>query len=244
MLVITGDVHHRIGSGHQMSGFPDEHLYSETYLKILKKHKLKSTLFVTGKELEAHPGFWKRIHKKYPVEIGGHTYAAWDYHIFGQGFLFKKLFGTPYGPMFIQKNDIHRCLKAFKSLGFKLDSWRTHEYAGNHVTHRILLEAGIRVISDTVALGRTINPAQGPLSLPINTLPDHDYLSHGTQKGLSSAEYRQRLVEQLESLEKKKSHQVLLLHPVCMATDGFSLLRDLCQTFAGYKTAYCSELVQ
>jgi Polysaccharide deacetylase len=180
MIFLTGDVHH-------MSLNAPDHDYSNIteveaavkYAKIAGKHGIKVTLFLTGKCFVEEPGSVKELLKFDNVEIGGHTWNAFRFRPFH--YISRMVLGSFYGPRFYQRWDIEKTLNVIEDrTGNKCRSWRGHAYHGDSITEELLAKKGVKVISNEVypeAKIRVLN--NGLISLPINTLPDHEHIYHG-----------------------------------------------------------------
>lgn len=247
MVVITGDVHHMSMNGsdqrHMSESEPE---LARRYVDILAKADLKVTLFVTGKAAKEEPGVFRDLMTTDAVEIGGHTYSAfqprWLY-----SWLFGRAFGTRWGPRAFQNWEIQRTRGVFQSvLGIDIHSWRDHGYYRDRHTYRLLAENGIKVVSDEAGpdLVAPFGLEEGVCCLPINTLPDHDHVVHGDQRpipgqprnlntafttGLVAPKDWVRIVQrQVNEIVKKGGVATLLLHPGCMAIlDDFATLKEL-----------------
>jgi hypothetical protein len=180
MIFLTGDVHH-------MSLNDPDHDYSDIteveaavkYAKIAKKHGIKVTLFLTGKCFMEEPDNIKELLKYDNVEIGGHTWNAFRFRPFH--YISRVALGSFYGPKFYQRWDIKKTLDIIEvKTGEKCRSWRGHAYHGDSITEELLAKHEIKVVTNEVHPEAKIKELNnGLLSLPINTLPDHEHIYHG-----------------------------------------------------------------
>jgi len=219
---ITGDVHHALGH-HYLE--KKEHIFSKEYSEVISKNNSKATLFVTGKCIKNNPQHWKKIADKKNIELGGHTYYAFQpSSIF---YAYKDLFsrfGWTYGPMMYQLIDISKTVKAFKKANIKLTSWRSHAYRGDKTTGKLLPDFGIKTISELRSV-----PSRKLNNLPITCYPDdHIFLST-----LNDTEYDPdaEMKKVKQSIYKKinnKEHMVIQLHPSSMKVyDEFESLNEI-----------------
>ncbi|MHA2216760.1 MAG: polysaccharide deacetylase family protein [Candidatus Hodarchaeales archaeon] len=180
MIFLTGDVHH-------MSFDDPDHDYADIteveaavkYVKIAKKHGIKVTLFLTGKCFIEEPDKVREVLKFDNVEIGGHTWNAFQFRPWH--YISRLMLGSFYGPRFYQHWDIEKTVNVIEDTsGKKCRSWRGHAFQGDSITEELLVKHEIKVFSnevDTEARIRVLD--NGLISLPINTLPDHEHIYHG-----------------------------------------------------------------
>ena len=193
MIFVTADVHDTgLQSSDQLwlkrNKFMTEMDCAIKYAKLANEHDLPITIFVTGRVTITERNKLKKLSEFSNVEIGGHTWNAlqplWKHY------LSEKFVGSYYGSMNKQyrdisftKLDIEDCLKK------KITSWRTHAYKGDQFTFSNLAELGFQVVSDRVGPDKQIAYIKDHLfSVPINTIPDHEYVYHGY--------YTQEIMEQ------------------------------------------------
>jgi len=143
LAIITGDVHHPLSSDYYDL---NEHLFAEKYVEIVGSYDICCTLFVTGKEILSQKDLFRKFAINHSVELGGHTFNAFKHKFFHN--IYYALTGSLYGPLIYQRKDILKTLKAFKEMGIRMVSWRTHGLAGDNVTYNLLSRYGVRVVSD------------------------------------------------------------------------------------------------
>ncbi|MEP7153644.1 MAG: hypothetical protein ABI856_18230, partial [Nitrospira sp.] len=121
----------------------------------------------------------------------------------------------------------------------------------------LLDEQGIQIVSDRVTTSRTAVERVGQelLSLPINTLPDHEYVLHGTyvagRTHFAQLEERKTIQEWLETIEHQAETidqlggvTTILAHPLCMEiADGMQSFEQLCRFLSRYETRWVSEML-
>ena len=98
MIFLTGDVHHinkKELSDQQFMPITEAEA-AKKYVEIADKYGIKATLFFTGKSLVEKPKTIKDILKFKNIEIGGHTYNAYQPEIIYH--LFKKFTDSVNGP--------------------------------------------------------------------------------------------------------------------------------------------------
>ena len=229
-VCITGDVHHDLGFALDES----EASATADYIKILNKYNLKATLFVTGKCIDGNSEFWSNIPKS--IELGGHTYSAWSPMIFRKKLVhwfYNKVFGTEYGPYLYQYYDIWRTVKSFEKINIKPACWRTHGYASNENTKKILAKFGFKTISDEIAEGEKIVINKGNLiSVPINAHKDDDIPKFFIEREEGKMkEEGEKVKNSIFYLINQKEDIVAQLHPICMKVlDNFEKFEKILKT--------------
>jgi peptidoglycan/xylan/chitin deacetylase (PgdA/CDA1 family) len=226
VVCITGDVHHNNGvlespvKSFKVLTVKDdernqEYKAAEEYTEIVEDHDFTTTLFVTGKSVTQHRGFWQKLSHHPHVELGGHTYAAMPYyylHLF-----FSKVFHSYYGPYLYQKMDIKKTCQAFASIGLRPVSWRTHRYCGCGTTYKLLNEYGFKVVSDIRKRGALeVRKVHGLTHVAINTMTDDLVFPYYLKDERKKV---QRLSGRLERTLRrdiaKRRDLVINLHPIC-----------------------------
>jgi hypothetical protein len=223
---------------------------TERYLRIAGAAGLRPTLFVTGVAVEQDAASISRFAGIADCELGGHGYRALTPWLLHYG-LIKRLTGSAWLGAGEQRRDIQKTVEAFKTrLGRAPTSWRTHSYAGNRDTPRLLKNSGLNALSD-VRDPSALKPAadsSGILIVPINTLPDHESVRHPAQDasgpGTMSADgWLNAVTEQVDSVVRQGGLAVLLVHPVCMRLlDDFATFERLCAALRQYPSHQVSEL--
>lgn len=201
-VFVTGDVHHDLNMG------INEVEAAEKYVEVVRECGVKATLFVTGKCVDENQSFWRGVPEC--IELGGHTYSAWSKYVHHKKvfhWLQKKLFGCEYGCYPYQWLDIKRTVNAFKRLDVPLISWRTHGYASNATTRKILQKHDVKIISDT---------------------PDTVVGGELLEMYVDVADDRLSLDALLLSAKKiDKMSVVFNLHPSYMRLDNFKTLKSI-----------------
>ncbi len=272
MIFLTGDVHFK-----NKNLFCDQQFMSvsesgaaKKYVEIADKYGIKATLFFTGKSLVEEPKTIKDILKFKNIEIGGHTYNAYQPEILYR--LFKRF--NPPLPPFIkggrggimewwQERDIRKTLKVIKKVaGEDAISWRNHAYRYDRYTYTILKKYGIKVVSNDVS-SQKMYPERIDdtiLSLPINTTPDHEHLYHGEKKYIEGVKesygpyskgifytidrWLEVIKGEVGSIEKAGGAVTILAHPSCMeVADGMETFGKLCDFLSKHKTAFVREAI-
>lgn len=264
MIFLTGDIHFKNKNlfGDQQFMSVSESEAAKKYVEIADKYGIKATLFFTGKSLVEKPKTIKDILKFKNIEIGGHTYNAYQPEIIYH--LFKKFTDSVNGPEWWQERDIRKTLKVIKKVaGEDAISWRNHAYRYDRYTYNILKKYGIKVVSNDVS-SQKMYPERIDdtiLSLPINTTPDHEHLYHGEKKYIEGVKesygpyskgifytidrWLEVIKGEVESIEKVGGAVTILAHPSCMeVADGMETFDKLCNFLAKYKTAFVKEAVE
>ena len=255
---ITGDVHHYIGdpNSEEKAWGRIEYRCAKEYSEVLESLGARGTLFVTGKCVDEHPDVFKEISKIEGIELGGHTYHALRFSPFlsslevrGVNFgalhhyIFYLLCGSFYGPRFYQKSDILKTIEAFKKIGVRIRSWRTHCYSGNSITFSILDELGFVAVSDRKGEEFNVSKEIGNLYQITVTGP-----TDGVVKPQSdNLEYRRKFWKFLARQIKKEKSMVLQLHPKRQKMlDEFNNLRKVITTLQkeGYELLTISEVIK
>jgi len=185
LIFLTGDVHNFLGWRlDQAHGRVDEPAAATEVARLAADAGLKLTYFATGRAIIEEPAKYRAIAALGNVELGGH---GWD--------SFKNrnmrtalwcLFGSRYGPRPYQKHELDKTVRAFRRhLGFVPKVWRGHAFYADENTYPLLSAAGVRVVSDHVITDREARASIGEImpglaSVPINILPDHDSVVHGS----------------------------------------------------------------
>lgn len=253
MIIITGDVHSNIKDHWEQEKKGSEIACAEKYLKILKKHNLSSTLFINGICIDKEQDSVKNL-LKYDVELGGHTYDNFGSMSILKSYYRRKIYKGLYGSESQQRKDIIKTKSAFEKLNLKMTSWRTHAFASNKDTFKILKENGVKYVSDFF----TKEPFEelGIIHVPINTPPDNNALAYGpmvpenrdlfigcTKGRITSSEWLEILKKRVMENEKSKKISILLIHPITMAVlDDFKSFEELCKFLSKYQSLKMSEL--
>jgi len=253
MIYLTGDVHSRIKGHWEQEKAGSETDAAKKYLEILKTNKISCTLFLNGKCLEEEPEKVKEL-LKYDIEIGGHTYDNFGKMNSVKGYINRKRFGCVYGSFQYQKKDIKKTRKAFERLNWEMSCWRTHAFASNNETFRILKENNVKYISDLLG---DIKPFEkdGIIHVPINIPDDVDTISFGfltpenrnpfascTKGRIKPEEWFEIVKKRVVDNEKNKIDSILLIHPITMAVlDDFKLFERIVHFLSKYKSGKISE---
>jgi len=255
MIYITGDVH----SKRQYTWEQKEHgpnlKTALDFLKILKKYKIRSTLFINGICLDEETEDVKKL-LDYEVELGGHTYNSFGKMNIFKSYIYRKIWKCIYGPERYQIKDILKTRKAFEKLGLKMLSWRTHCYSSNETTFRLLKEQGVRYVSDLLGKQQPFEK-NGLIHLPINTPPDENTMALGplrpenrdpfagcTKGRIMPSEWLEIVKKRIIENEKNQKASVLLTHPATMAyIKDYWLLKELAEFIKKnkYPTVYIRE---
>ncbi|MBI4379054.1 MAG: polysaccharide deacetylase family protein [Nitrospinae bacterium] len=263
MIFLTGDVHFknkRLFTEQKFMAITEVEA-SNKYIQIVHKYGIKATLFFTGKSFEEEADVIRDILKFKNLEIGGHTYNAYQPEILYR--LFRRFTDSANGPEWWQERDIKKTLRAIKNVtGETVVSWRNHAYRYDRYTYNILKKYGIRVVSNNVTTKKRFPEKINDtiLSLPINVMPDHEHLYHGEKKyrkGVkeSFGKYSQGIFYfidkwfeiikgEIESIEKENGCATILAHPSCMEiSDEMETFDKLCSFLSQYKTAFVREAI-
>jgi len=262
VICVTGDVHH--------SGMQSDDLEYCRGTEIDAAHKMALiaadynipvTLFFTGKCLNEQPELIKKISEMDNVEVGGHNYFAFkprkpfDYY--------ARLTGLRNGPWLYQYWEVNKTKRKFRRVCNKeIISWRDHAYRHDKNTRKILKLNDIQLFSDVLSCyGGQPFWNEGFLDVPINTLPDHDYVFHGSRQPgtidpnillkthfatypMQKEDWLLRVKGDIQTIESVNGVSTVLAHPACMEVfDDFSTFRQLCSFLRKYKTIKMNELL-
>jgi peptidoglycan/xylan/chitin deacetylase (PgdA/CDA1 family) len=245
---VTADVHHMSLKTKDQRLLRDETTEIDClirYLEILKRNKLKATIFATGKVVTEEAEKIIKLFDPRLVEIGGHTYSAFRPKIiYG---LASRVLKLSNGPKFIQKWDIGLTARVIKQhLGIRIRSWRNHAYRHDRNTYGLLGKQGIEFVSDMIRTSEfsPIEYIDGIQSIAINTTPDHENLPHsGANPALSVTEWANRIMEEVPQNISYKRVAVILAHPTCMyVEDNFETFEKLCSFLNKYPSYFLSEV--
>lgn len=267
MICLTGDIHNMsLGTSEQvyLDGKYTEVELGMTYLEIAQRCNLKVTFFVTGKSVLEEAKRIRRMTEFQNLELGGHTYNAFRPSLFY--FIFDKVFRLRNGPKFYQKMNITRTINALgKITKTQVVSWRDHAYRYDKNTFNLLKEIGLKCVSDIVS-PNLLMPQRidyGLVSVPINTMPDHEHIYHGprteevvynyiartnwtdnfTFKSYNIRQWCQIVKEQVQQIvDKKNGIATILAHPICMkVSDDFQTFEKLCDFLSSYPSIFVKE---
>ena len=261
MICLTGDVHHMTMKGDDQSFLKGTEVDSALrYIDITNRFGIKKTLFFTGKCVEEETERINELLKDRNLELGGHTYKAFKPSIIYK--LSNRLLKLKNGPAFLQKYDIMKTVNVFKEIiASRILSWRDHAYRHDRNTAHLLKEAGIKYFSD-IASPHYNGPFynDGLYYVPINVLPDHDYVYHGNRqqgtfsedvllrsafrtRALTAQEWLNIVKRQIEKIIAKGGVATILAHPACMELiDGFKTFEELCRLLCDLQTIKMNEI--
>jgi len=262
MICLTGDVHHRSLKNPDIKFCcGSEVAAAKKAAEIAAKYGINITLFFTGKCAKEEPVTLRKISNMDNVEIGGHNYWAFKPRMLFN--LYYRLTGLKNGPRFFQEWEVYLTLKTLKKVTNKnIISWRDHAYRNDRNTRRILVKNNVKYLSDSLsAKGAQPTFNQGLIDVPINTIPDHDYIYHGERQpgkfseaplrrsvfktgAMTKDEWIKRIKAQVNYINNKGDIAVLLAHPACMEViDSFKTFEFLCQFLSKFKTIKMKEII-
>ena len=163
------------------------------------------------------------------------------------------------GPAFFQARDIAKTVRAIEQLtGKRIRTWRNHAYRHDQHTYGLLSNAGIEVVSDHLSAMATAPErySQLLLSLPLNTVPDHEHLLHGKYlpgrtdperlaSRVSLQDWLMTVQEKVAAIEDHEGIATVLAHPLCMdVADGMQSFEQLCRFLSRYQTGFVTETIK
>lgn len=248
MICLTGDIHHmgmKTRDQDYLSG--TEAGAALRFMDIAERYGLKATLFATGKLFRDETDVMEELIGYGNLEIGGHNYYAFKPRLPFK--ISKRVAGLANGPYFYQSYEVSRTIRTItEATGKEVVSWRNHGYRNDCNTEDILAKQGIRFYSDEVALNRW-NPytRNGLTIVPINILPDHDFISHGgltAEPELITADQWLEIVKgQIDTIAAANGIATILAHPACMEiVDDFITFRRLARHISQYKSLFMREM--
>jgi len=256
-VCLTGDVHHMsLETRDQEYMDRTEVDAAIEYAEIAGKHGVPVTLFVTGKAAREEPERVRTLAAMDHVEIGGHNYWAFGTPVHK---LFRGLTGSWNGPRRFQDWEIDRTVRTFSDLGVEIRSWRDHAYRHDSNTAGLLSQAGITHFSDVVEPDGSVREDDGLTVVPINTPPDHEHIYHAFRtpefvaesdfegpfgdESVGPTEWREWVLDTVESSPDRRGAATLLAHPACMRlADNFQTFERLCDNISPFETRRVSEV--
>jgi hypothetical protein len=193
-------------------------------VEITNKYSIPLTLFFTGKCVKEDPEKINKIAARLNVEIGGHNYFAFKPRLPFE--VYHYLRGLKNGPYIFQWYEVGITKKVFrKKCNIEILSWRNHAYRHDRNTRKILQSYNIKYFSDFLSKsGEQPKRNHGVIDVPINTLPDHDYVFHGARQPnnidsqkllrthfstvpMQKEEWLQRIMKDVKDITSKKGLQ-------------------------------------
>lgn len=214
------------------------------YLEIANSRGIIPTLFCTGLAARQEAGRLEQLLRRHTFEIGGHTYSANRQRWLLAGS--RRLLHLSNGPRWYQKRDMAATMAEIRRrLGVGVVSWRNHAYRMDRNTYPLAAELGISKVSNLVTgpEGR-MRLVAGVLELPINTLPDHESLGHGShpRQCATARDWVERILGQIEYQQSHGLPSLILAHPLCMfVEDRFAAFEKLCAALSQWPTATVGE---
>ena len=261
MICLTGDVHHSSLKTVDYKWCKGTEIDAAMIMaQIALSYGLQITLFFTGLCAKESPRLLKRIAQMENVEAGGHNYFAFKPR---KPFnLYYRLSGLRNGPYWYQFWEVRRTIRKLESFSEqKVYSWRNHAYRHDRNTREILRKNNIHCFSDVLSASFD-QPVwnNGVIDVPINTLPDHDYVYHGYRqpgtfdesvllrtifhtKAMSKEQWLKRIKGEVLHIEDQKGVATLLTHPACMEVfDNFATFKKLCAFLGQYQSCKMRDI--
>jgi hypothetical protein len=166
---------------------------TQRYVALLEKYGVKATLYICGKCFAEEWDDLKAVVSSSLVEVGGHQYRARQPR--GLFDWYGRMTGNWNGPRWFQKWDISRTIQVCEEkIGYRIVSWRGHNYKMDPNTYPLLSKFGIQLVSDEIR-AKEMWPKKLPVSStetlmtkdiishPLNVIPDYDHLYHAHRTG-------------------------------------------------------------
>jgi hypothetical protein len=233
---------------------------AHSYSEIANKYGIKPVLFLTGKCIIEEKSKIRKLVQDYDVEIGGHSFGAFKPRLPYK--LSYRVFNLKNGPKFFQNYEIKKTVDLFyDQLGYDIMSWRDHGYRHDKNSRQLLAANGIKYFSDSLS-NDMAQPQwhDGVIDVPINIIPDHDYVYHGVRKPGSINEnilkksvfqtgamdievWFEKIKKQIICIEKVKGLATILVHPACMEiVDNFVIFKELCAFLSQFESIKMNEI--
>jgi len=266
MIYLTCDLHHdTLQTGNQKFSDRNELSLALDFAKELKNRDINATFFFTGRSLHEEPEKVIPIMNFKNIEVGGHTYNAFEPQLFHR--IWKKLTGNYNGPYFYEYLDVWHTKKIIKEkLGVSIKVWRNHMYMHGKNTNKILARNGIKLCSDGVKKGalNKNNVQDGVLNIPINIIPDHEHLIHAerTEDWIKSwikrynwsddfgsdsyyiKDWEKLVINQIVENESLGLDSVIIIHPITMyLCDNFEAIYRILDIVKNYNSGKMSDLI-
>ncbi|WP_247009114.1 polysaccharide deacetylase family protein [Halorientalis litorea] len=225
---ITGDVHHDLGNTPWDSDEPEHAL---EYARLLDRKDAKGTVFVTGKCARRSAETIGEIAAMDCMEVGAHTYQAfkiaptilprggypvdyngktWNIDLRqGHHYLMWAIWGSFYGPLWYQKWNVGRTVRALREAGVEPTAWRTHGYDSGDITFEALDHHGFFAVSDVRADEFDVYRQTGDLWQATIVGPTDEMVS---PDGDNEA-YRRQFFEHVERASDRAEPVVFQMHP-------------------------------
>jgi hypothetical protein len=260
MICLTGDVHHMSLKAQDQPFLKSSEMDAACHmLEIADSFGIKVTLFMTGKLFIEEKSKLDRLLSFKNLEIGGHNYFAFKPRL---PFKVFKHMGIRNGPYSFQSWEVKKTVQTLNSVTpSPIVSWRNHGYRHDKNTLDILAKHGIRYCSDLIDPDRfTPFYQKGIVMVPINVLPDHDYIYHGSltketvnntflkntpfkTEAMSIDKWLERVLLQVKHIIDNNGIATILTHPACMEiTDDFQVFTQLCKFLSNYKSFFMKEI--
>jgi len=228
--------------------------------EISESYGVKLTLFFTGLCANEAPELLRNIAGMENVEVGGHNYFAFRPKIFF--LLYQRIFGLSNGPYWYQSWEVRRTVRTLERVcKRRVVSWRNHAYRHDRNTRVILSKNNIRYFSDVLSVDYA-QPVwnDGVIDVPINTLPDHDYVYHGQRqpgtfdesvllktafqtKAMTKEAWLERIKREVGHIEAKAGIATILAHPACMEVfDNFATFEKLCSFLSQFESCNMRDI--
>ena len=261
MICLTGDVHHTAMKNVDLQYCQGTEIDAASKMaEIAEAYGLAITLFFTGLSAKEAPHLLRRIAGIRNVEIGGHNYLAFrPKKLF---FFYNKIFGLANGPYWFQYWEVRKTVRALEKVcASPIVSWRNHAYRHDRNTRGILRKNNIRYFSDALSTDFAQPTwSEGIIDVPINTLPDHDYVYHGQRqpgtfdesvllktafktKAMTKDDWLERIKSEVGYIENKGGIATILAHPACMEVfDNFTTLENLCSFLSQFQSCNMRDI--
>lgn len=267
MICLTGDVHHMSLCTKESKYLPrgmTEVQVAQQYVRLLEKHEVKATLYVTGMCFVNERKALEPVVKSPLVEVGGHSFWARQPRRFFDWYGRKT--GNWNGPRWFQAWDIRRNIAVCERLaGYRPVSWRAHSYKFDRNTYPLLAKHGVKCVSDAIE-ANTVKPKvieAGLISHPMNVIPDHDHLyhAHRTPEFVAAAnargygaddfgavsyaieEWGELVLEQAERIDQAGGLATILAHPICMyIADEFKTFERILENVKSKQLIWSREI--
>ena len=277
MICLTTDLHHYSLGVNEIQflrahgDYTSEVKAGIEYLKLCEKYNVKYTVYTTGKTFAEEWDQFRPISESPLVEVGGHTYEGLPRGRFSK--LWAAMTGSvslshgdSHGSYAKQKKDVRKTADIIRRrTGKDIVSWRSHGFVYDDNTHEILVDMGIKYISDALDWDNRhpVKLESGLISHPLNVIEDHDHIYHAhrtkelvakqqknwsfkddpTTESYTIEKWADIAEQQVLNIESSGGVATILLHPLCMYTaDRFKTFERMLKVFAQHKTIWACEV--
>lgn len=237
---ITGDVHHDLGNSPWDQHEPKNAL---EYARIIQEKDAKGTVFVTGKCARRSKEIVANIDEMDCMEVGAHTYQAfkiaptflprggfpveyndktWNIDLRqSHHYLMWAIWGSFYGPLWYQKWNVGRTVRALRKAGVEPTAWRTHGYDSDENTFKALDHHDFFAVSDVRAEEFDVYRQTGDLWQATIVGPTDEMVDPDDE----NESYKKMFIDHIDRASSREEPVVFQMHPKRQAMMDFEHLK-------------------